>query len=94
VKGDGAFDPSATSGIVGMSDSEGQQLLDDLTAHATQPEFVYRHDWQIGDLVMWDNALVLHRRDPFDAAQNRLLKRLTMRLSPERHLLPLSTLSL
>ncbi len=82
------LDPSTTSGIVGMSDSEGQQLLDDLTAHATQPEFVYRHDWQIGDLIMWDNGLVLHRRDPFDTAQNRLLKRTTVRLSPERHILP------
>lgn len=82
------LDPSTTSGIVGMSDGEGKQLLDDLTAHATQPEFVYRHDWQIGDLVMWDNGLVLHRRDPFDTAQNRLLKRTTVRLSPERHILP------
>ncbi len=82
------LDPSTTSGIVGMSDREGQQLLDDLTAHATQPEFVYRHDWQIGDLVMWDNGLVLHRRDPFDTEQNRLLKRTTVRLSPEQHILP------
>jgi taurine dioxygenase len=82
------LDPSTTSGIVGMPDHEGQQLLDDLTAHATRPEFVYKHDWQIGDLVMWDNALVLHRRDPFDMAENRLLKRTTVRLSPERHILP------
>jgi len=82
------LDPSTTSGIVGMSDREGQQLLDDLTAHATRPEFVYRHDWQIGNLIMWVNALVLHRRDPFDAAQNRLLKRTTVRLSPERYILP------
>ncbi len=82
------LDPSTTSGIVGMSEPEGQQLLDELTAHATQPEFVYRHDWQIGDLIMWDNGLVLHRRDPFDTAQNRLLKRTTMRLSPARHILP------
>jgi taurine dioxygenase len=82
------LDPSTTSGIVGMPDHEGQQLLDDLTAHATRPEFVYKHDWQIGDLIMWDNALVLHRRDPFDMAENRLLKRTTVRLSPERHILP------
>lgn len=82
------LDPSTTSAIVGMSNRDGQQLLDDLTAHATQPEFVYRHDWQIGDLIMWDNGLVLHRRDPFDSTQNRLLKRTTVRLSPERHVLP------
>ncbi len=82
------LDPSTTSGIVGMSDRDGQQLREDLTEHATQPEFVYRHDWQIGDLVMWDNGLVLHRRDPFDTAQNRLLKRTTVRLSPKRHILP------
>ena len=82
------LDPSTTTGIVGMSDHEGQRLLDELTAHATQPAFVYRHDWQIGDVVMWDNSIVLHRRDPYDGTQNRLLKRTTIRLSPKHHVLP------
>jgi taurine dioxygenase len=82
------LDPSAMVGIEGMSESEGRQLLDILSAHATQPAFVYRHEWQIGDVVMWDNGFMLHRRDPYDASQSRLLKRTTIRLSPSRHTVP------
>lgn len=82
------LDPSAMIGIEGMSASEGQQLLDTLSTHATQPAFVYRHEWQIGDVVMWDNGFMLHHRDPYDASQLRLLKRTTIRLSPSRHIVP------
>ncbi|MDH3599941.1 MAG: TauD/TfdA family dioxygenase, partial [Candidatus Tectomicrobia bacterium] len=71
------LDPSTTIGIVGMSDSDGRHLLNALTQHATQPAFVYQHEWQIGDVVMWDNGFVLHRRDPYEASQNRLLTRTT-----------------
>ena len=74
--------------IDGLPEGEGAALLDELNRHATQPEFVYTHRWQIGDLVMWDNGFLLHRRDPFDPRQNRLLKRTTIRLSPERHIVP------
>ena len=38
-----------------------------LWAHATQPRFAMCHEWQVGDLLMWNNLSVLHRRDPFDA---------------------------
>ena len=31
-----------------------------------RPEFVYRHEWQLGDAILWDNASTIHRRDPFD----------------------------
>ena len=84
------LDPSTTIGIDGMSSSEGKALLDELAAHATRPEFVYTHHWQIGDVVLWDNGFTLHRRDPFEARFNRLLKRTTMRLSPEQHIVPTS----
>lgn len=87
------LDPSTTIGIDGMPEDEGQALLDSLNSHATQAPFVYRHEWQIGDLVMWDNGFLLHRRDPFDAAQNRLLKRTTINLSPARHIVPTSMLA-
>ncbi len=86
------LDPSTTVGIDGMSPAEGKALLDELSAHATAPEFVYTHEWQIGDVVLWDNGFTLHRRDPFEARFNRLLKRTTMRLSPERHIVPASEL--
>ncbi|MGE0747275.1 MAG: TauD/TfdA dioxygenase family protein [Rhodospirillales bacterium] len=52
--------------VVGWPDAEGRALLDELTAHATQPAFVYRHKWALGDLVIWDNLATMHRGTPFD----------------------------
>ena len=63
--------------IVGMTLAEGRMLLMDLLEHATQREFVYRHKWQVGDLVMWDNTATLHRGRYFDFAQRRELRRAT-----------------
>ena len=82
------LDPSTMIGIEGMGEAEGRALLGELTEHATRPDFVYRHHWQPGDLIMWDNGFLLHRRDAFRTDQNRLLKRTTLRLSPERHIVP------
>jgi alpha-ketoglutarate-dependent 2,4-dichlorophenoxyacetate dioxygenase len=53
-------------GVVGMSPEDGEALLNELLAFATQPRFVYRHSWRIADLVMWDNRATLHRALPFD----------------------------
>jgi len=50
-----------TSHVVGMAAAEGRALLDRLLAHATQPRFVYVHQWRRGDLVIWDNRCLLHR---------------------------------
>jgi taurine dioxygenase len=86
------LDPTTSVGIAELPGAPGRELLDELNAHATQPEFVYAHKWQIGDVVMWDNGFLLHRRDPFDGSQNRLLKRTTLRLSPAHHIVPPSTL--
>ena len=47
--------------VVGMPKAEGVALLAELLEHATQPRFVYRHRWRVGDLVMWDNRCLLHR---------------------------------
>jgi len=47
--------------IEGLPAEEGAALLRELLAHATQPRFVYRHRWRLGDLVMWDNRCLLHR---------------------------------
>lgn len=49
------------SHILGMPEEEGEALLLDLLEHATQPQFVYTHHWQDGDLVLWDNRCLLHR---------------------------------
>ena len=88
------IDPSTMVGISGVSAKKGAALLAQLSAHATQPCFVYTHHWQIGDVVMWDNGQVLHRRDHFGEATPRWLKRLTCQLSPEHHLIPTSRLYL
>ena len=63
--------------VLGMTVAEGRMLLMDLIEHATQRAFVYRHRWQVGDLVMWDNTATLHRGRYFDLAERRELRRAT-----------------
>jgi taurine dioxygenase len=61
--------------LLGLPVEESERLLDQLWAHATQPQFTYRHQWRAGDLVMWDNRCAMHRRDAFDPAQRRIMHR-------------------
>src|SRR2546422_2983694 len=69
---------SHASRIIDWPVPEGRLLLRDLTEHATQPEFVYRHAWQVGDLVIWDNRATMHRGRPFDDGKyRRELRRVT-----------------
>jgi taurine dioxygenase len=82
------LDGTTTIGVEGMDDVSGSALLDEIYARATRPEFVYRHRWQVGDIVMWDNGLTMHRREPFDPAARRLMKRTTIFLSRKRHIVP------
>jgi taurine dioxygenase len=49
-----------TTKIVGMPEDESRKLLDELFAHAKKPEFLYRHRWAVGDLLMWDNLSTQH----------------------------------
>jgi alpha-ketoglutarate-dependent 2,4-dichlorophenoxyacetate dioxygenase len=69
---------SHASRIVDWPVPEGRLLLHDLIEHATQPEFVHRHAWRVGDLVIWDNRATMHRARPFDDAKHRReLRRVT-----------------
>ncbi len=61
--------------IIGLPLDESEALLDRLWAHATRDEMAWCHKWQPGDLVMWDNRCVLHRRDGFDDKYSRLMHR-------------------
>jgi taurine dioxygenase len=61
--------------IEGMEVAASESLLDALWAHATEPRFSMCHEWQVGDLLMWNNLSVLHRRDPFDADARRVMHR-------------------
>ena len=63
--------------VVGLSHEAGRALLDDLVGRATVPERVYRHKWQVGDLVIWDNRGVLHRAAPYDPSSPRDMHRTT-----------------
>jgi alpha-ketoglutarate-dependent 2,4-dichlorophenoxyacetate dioxygenase len=58
---------SHASHIIGWPVEEGRKLLEELLAFATQPRFVYRHKWRLGDLVIWDNRCTLHRATPFES---------------------------
>jgi alpha-ketoglutarate-dependent taurine dioxygenase len=68
---------ATTDHVVGMAASEGRALLDDLLDRATTPDRVYRHEWRVGDVVIWDNRGVLHRALPYDPASPRDMHRTT-----------------
>ncbi len=60
-----------TREIEGMGWDEGRELIDGLIAHATQACFAYRHQWKVGDLVLWDNRAALHRGIGFDETRHK-----------------------
>ena len=68
---------SHASHIAGMPVPEGRILLRDLMEFATQPQFVYRHHWQGGDVVIWDNRCTMHRARQFEETEVRDMRRIT-----------------
>jgi taurine dioxygenase len=82
------LDSTTTIGIDYMDTTTGVALLDELYDSATRDAFVYAHQWQVGDLVLWDNGFTMHRRTPFDPGARRLMKRMTMQLDRYRHVMP------
>jgi alpha-ketoglutarate-dependent taurine dioxygenase len=64
--------------IIGMPVEEGRALLSDLVERATGPDRVYRHGWQPGDTVLWDNRGLLHHVTPFDTSKPRDMLRTTV----------------
>lgn len=82
------LDSTTTVGIEGMEAAAGAALLDEIYRAAIQPANVYTHDWQVGDLLLWDNGFTMHRREPFDPGARRLMKRTTVILDPSRHIVP------
>ncbi|NND68161.1 MAG: TauD/TfdA family dioxygenase [Halioglobus sp.] len=61
--------------VAGMDPKESARLLVKLREWATQPDFVYRHEWQVGDLVIWDNTGTMHRATAYDPASGRMMHR-------------------
>jgi taurine dioxygenase len=66
-------------GIVGMPEDEAVALLDELAAHATQPKYVLSYAYRVGDVVIWDNASLLHSATLTDPADPRTLWRITIK---------------
>ena len=66
--------PSFTTQIVGLPEDESRGLLDRLFEHAYSDEFVYEHQWREGDLLIWDNVGLQHKRNPLDASKRRTLR--------------------
>jgi alpha-ketoglutarate-dependent taurine dioxygenase len=69
---------ATASHVVGMDRDEGRALLADLRERATTPDRVYRHEWAVGDLVIWDNTGVMHRACPYDPSSAREMHRTSM----------------
>lgn len=61
--------------LVGLSLEESEALLDRLWAHAAATQLTWGQEWQLGDVVMWDNTCTMHRRDSFDPSTRRLMYR-------------------
>ncbi|EQB10820.1 MULTISPECIES: TauD/TfdA dioxygenase family protein [Sphingobium] len=61
--------------IEGLSFAESEALLVRLRDWATQPQFVYRHEWKLGDMVIWDNTGTMHRAMPYAMDSGRLMHR-------------------
>jgi len=75
------------SHILGFSEEESRALLDFLNTHATSPEFVYRHRWRVGDIVLWDNRCTCHVALPdFDQTKPRLMLRCSLKGEAEGRL--------
>jgi taurine dioxygenase len=61
--------------VLGLPVAESEELLDELWAHLVQEKYTWRQDWQVGDLIWWDNRCAMHRRDAFDPSARRLMHR-------------------
>ena len=80
------FIAAHTMAVEGMSKEEGRQLIRDLIAHATQPQYVFSVSWNAGDMVIWDNLCSMHRGGDYDYARyKRDMRRTTVREGTEPH---------
>jgi len=71
------LNPNRMEQIVGMSRAESDRLLDELIAHATQPQFQYRHKWRRGDILIWDNRCTMHKANAdYPDGAKRLMQRI------------------
>jgi taurine dioxygenase len=82
------IDPDKTQTIGDMNADDSQALIEKLRDHILQDKFIYTHSSRNGDVIMWDNARLWHRREAFDETLPRLAKRTTIFLRPEDFAVP------
>ena len=82
------LDPNKTFQVEGVDEADTRAFLDDVFAHVLRDEFIYTHTWRNGDVVMWDNARLMHRREAYDDALPRFAKRTTIFLREEDFAVP------
>jgi taurine dioxygenase len=71
------MNPNRMEEIAGMARGESDALLDELIAHATQPQYQYRHRWRLGDILVWDNRCTMHKANAdYPAGSRRVMQRL------------------
>lgn len=58
-----------------VSEAEGEAIVAELARWIADPRFGYRHRWRVGDMILWDNIILQHAREPFDKSQRRTLRR-------------------
>ena len=73
-------------GFEGLGVEEGKALKDELLSYQFRPEHIYQHKWRMGDMLIYDNAQFLHKRDAYEGI--RFLKATRLYLSPERFAVP------
>ena len=73
------INPLRIKRFLGLVPVASANLVEELKAHSTQEKYVYRHQWQEGDLIMWDNRSVMHMVDvDYDITQPRLMHRIIL----------------
>ena len=70
--------PDFAADVSGLAPEEGAELLAELYAHCTQEQFVYRHDWRVGDACLWINTQTMHEREAFPDDQERVLRHVSI----------------
>ncbi len=73
-------------GFEGLRDAEGKALKNELLSYQFRPEHIYQHKWRMGDMLIYDNAQFLHKRDAYEGV--RFLKATRLYLSPKRFAVP------
>ncbi len=78
------FSEGAISHIVGMDPAESDRVLRALHEHVLKPEFIYRHRWKVGDVILWDNCSCIHKAiNDYEWPQRRLMHRTTLAHNPK-----------